>query len=176
MIDLTAPLPHEIRCDGGWAEVETDFRVWLTFARLLREKVIWSGVLKDPQSQVEGWAEGALEFFRSENPVPRKDSKGERVLDYDADSDLIVGAFMQAYGVDLTACEMHWHVFLALMRSLPDDTRLVQVMGYRSWEPTKKKHEAVYRELKEKWALPMDEAEEADLLAAQMQMFGGLYA
>ena len=108
--------------------------------------------------------------------MPKKDSKGERVLDYEADSDLIVGAFMQAYGIDLTACEMHWHVFLALMRSLPDDTRLVQVMGYRSWEPTKKKQEQVYRDLKEKWALPMDEAEEADLLEAQMRMFGGLYA
>ena len=175
MIDLTAPLPHEIRCEGGWAEVETDFRVWLAFSRLLRSGVLWRGVLKDPQAQVEGWRDGALEFFRSENPVPKK-GEGERVLDYDADSDLIVGAFRQAYGIDLTTCEMHWHVFLALMRSLPDDTRLVQVMGYRAWEPSKKKQEQVYRELKEKWALPMDEAEEADLLAAQQAMFGGLHA
>ena len=171
MIDLEKPLKREVRCDGGWVKVKTDFRVWLTFSRLLRSGFIWKGVLSDPEVQVEGWQEGALEFFRSENPLPRGEG-GERVLDYTVDSDLLVGAFFQAYGVDLTSCEMHWHVFCALVRSLPGTTKLSEVMGYRAWRKTNRKTDEVYAELKEKWALPMPEEEREAALRWQQEAFG----
>lgn len=29
-----------------------------------------------------------------------------------------------------------------------------RIMGYRCWKPSKKKHDAVIRELKSKWTLP----------------------
>lgn len=167
MIDLTTKkLPHQVRCDDGWVEVETDFRAWLRFGKTSDPRCI----LKSP---CMGWEDGALEFLKSENVCPKGGGGGGRVFDYTIDSELLVAAFMQAYGIDLTTCDMHWHVFLALLRGLPEDTRLVQVMGYRAWKKTHKKTDDVYAELKQAWALPMSKEEKQAALEWQQSMFGG---
>lgn len=79
---------------------------------------------------------------------------------------------MQAYGVDLTACDMHWHLFRALLRGLPDSTKLAQAMGWRTWleGDERRKPTTVRRELRDAWSLPRPD--EAELVAMQQALFG----
>ena len=157
MIDLEQQgLPHLLVVGDEEVEVETSFRAWLRFGRILeRCRIASPHVLK---GECRGdWRPAALEFYGSENPTPRGGrAGGARAMDVLADGDLVVGAFQQAYGIDLTEEDMHWHRFLALLRSIPEDTKLAKVMGYRTWRPDKRKHDAVMRDLRDEWALPAD--------------------
>lgn len=60
------------------------------------------------------------------------------VFDYEEDSELIYSAFMQTYGIDLIEEQgkLHWFKFKALLNGIPDNTRLTQVIGYRSYNPS----------------------------------------
>ena len=165
-------LPHQIGVGGEWAEVDTDFRTWLAWGEAAKEKVFLTSILKDGEPSFD-WVPAALEFYASPNDTPRGRSDGPRTLDLLSDGDYIVGAFQQAYGVDITSCSMHWHRFLALLRSLPSDTRLVQIMGYRAWTESdeKRKPSDVRKELRERWSLGHED--DSELVELQKSWFGG---
>lgn len=174
MIDLCSDeLPRTIETSAGVVLVDTSFRSWLLWGRLLlEEKVISKHVLlEEPEGE---WYQGALEFWRNPIPTPRGQNSKERTFDYLLDGDYIVGAFQQAYGIDLTSAKMHWHRFLALMRSLPSDTKFSKITGYRSYDPSsaKRKQETVLKQAKEDWTLP--KSNEAELIAWQKEIFGGI--
>lgn len=169
MIDLALKrLPDTIEADGGRLRVDTSFRSWLLWGRILEEQRFASPhVLLDPPAP--GWARGAAEFYRCPVATP-KPSKGERVLDLLLDGDYIVGSFQQAYGLDLTEGDMHWHRFLALLRSLPQDTKAGRIMGYRSYDGRKRRQDEAMKRLKQDWALP--KAGDAEIIAWQREVFG----
>lgn len=177
MIDLRDPtLPHALLVDGKAYEVRTSFRAWIEFERASREdRVAWRGVFAGEQPEGAAWVDAAVEFLRSQNPMPRGGRGGPREIDLIHDGELIVAAFQQAYGIDLTAEDMHWHRFKALLAGIPDDTRLAQVMGIRGYRgPDKRDHDAVMRERQREWAIRdagYDEAK-ADVLKWAEEMFG----
>lgn len=185
MIDLEQRnLPCEVESDTGEVvAIKTSFRDWLRFARLLStyRLIDYSVVLgvKDetgstkPVMPLGEIAEGLREFCLSPMNIPKKSAENKQVMDYLEDSDYIVGAFQQAYGIDLTSEDMHWHRFLALMRSLPSGTKYSEIIGYRSYDESKarKKPDEARKLLRETWALPnKDEA----TLAWQQEVFGGI--
>lgn len=175
MIDLRfRELPSHIECDGVSFELETDFRVWIEFERMLRvERRIWAGIFKDRVPSGLGWIEGALEFLLSKNATPRESGSSVRALDYILDGDYIVAAFQQAYGIDLTSCEyMHWHRFNALIVGIPDETRLAKAMGYRTWVKSDRKFEDEMRDMRSRWMLPDDETGEDEVMQAAAEFFG----
>lgn len=155
MIDLEfGELPRFIVVEGEGVEVETSFRAWLRFGRLAAEHGIVSPhILKgEPHGD---WRPAAVEFYKSDNPCPRDFGGGEeRAVDLALDGDYVVGAFQQAYGIDLTEGDMHWHRFLALLRSLPSDTKLMEIASYRTWRKRNTTQDAIMRELRREWALP----------------------
>lgn len=164
MIDLRfKELPSHIECDGILYALNTDFRVWLEFDYLLKDGILWDGIFKDKVPS-GSWHEAAQEFLISENATPRNmGCSSARALDYILDGDYITAAFQQAYGIDLTSIEyMHWHRFSALLKGLPDNTKLSQIMGYRVWRPNKKKFEDQMRHNRLMWTLPSDDEEEID--------------
>ena len=175
MIDLRFPtLPSSIEVDGELFRLKTSFRVWLEFGRILEEEhVAWLGIFEKEIPEGD-WAEAAMEFFESPTVTPRGSNSGARVVDFIADGDYIVGSFQSAYGIDLTSQDMHWHRFLALFRSLPESTKMVEVMGYRSYSRAnaKKKAEVLYEDAKQQWALPPKQ--DKQVIAAQQEMFGGI--
>lgn len=62
-----------------------------------------------------------------------------RCYSFEYDDALIFSAFMQMYHIDLSQVSfLHWWKFRALFYALPEDTKLVKVMGYRSIEIDKK--------------------------------------
>lgn len=181
MIDLEqAELPHEIMTGDGWVPVLTGFRAWVRFGRALREAHSWwPGIFDGPEPR--DWHDGALEFYRSPVATPREGrSSKARTLDLALDGDYVVGSFQAAYGIDLTdpALDMHWHRFLALLRSLPQDSMVARIAGWRSWtrEDAKRKPEAIQRDLRAAWALPSDRESSSEVVSEQQAIFGGVVA
>lgn len=81
---------------------------------------------------------------------------GEITLDYHCDAAYVLGAFQQAYGIDLTTDKVHWWRFMALMQALPQETALSQILQIRTTDTsemdpaTRQRYEAA----KERYALP----------------------
>lgn len=59
-------------------------------------------------------------------------SGGDSVFDFREDAGRLYAAFVQAYGIDLTAVDLHWWQFVELFKSLPDDTMLKRVIEIRA--------------------------------------------
>ena len=172
MIDLRQPtLPSALLVDGKAYEVRTSFRVWIEFERALREeRMAWRGVFADEQPEGAEWVEAAIEFLRSPNETPRAERRvGPREIDLDGE--LIVAAFRQTYGIDLTATDMHWHLFKALLNGVPDDTRLAQVMGVRGYvtPPKERDNDANMKRQQRMWALPTVEKHEVDAAVVEWE-------
>lgn len=152
MIDLRRDhLPDSFVVDGERYPIDTSFRTWLKIEESGRvDASIFTGDV--PQGE---WRECAEEFRESKNPCPHGVSdSGPKVLDLIKDGDYIVASFQQAYGIDLTSCDMHWHRFLALLRGLPKDTKLSEIIGYRGWKKDRRKEDAIFGELRKQWSLP----------------------
>lgn len=180
MVDLEQPrLPSQIMVGDGWAAVETGFRTWLRFGRALTDAhVWWPGIFPGPEPEGD-WHEGALEFWRSPVACPHGAAQGgARTIDLSMDGDYVVGSFQQAYGIDLTdpALDMHWHRFLALLRSLPEDSMVARIGSWRAWTPSaaRRKPEQVQRELRDAWALRPAGTSGGAAVAAQAEIFGGV--
>lgn len=175
MLDLEQEVQQQSLVDSDGVEhpVDTSFRVWLRFGRNLREQRVFDPIVLRCEP-FEGWQALALDFFLSPVPTPRDDGgRGERTLDYWMDQDYIAGSFLHAYGIDLTRQDIHWHLFLALVRSLPEGTKMREVMGYRSYTGAKRSQDSQMRELRDAWRLPQaDTAERRDAVAMQLDWFG----
>lgn len=141
-MDLTKDeLPARVKVGGEWYDIKTDFRIWIDFARLLKDKsakvedfdfVYSNGSFNAPDDRVAGF-EQLLKFYAPPRVLPRSDGrKHEDVIDYDLDGDLIYSAFMREYKIDLCDVKMHWHKFSALLAGLKD-SKLTDVIGYRLW-------------------------------------------
>lgn len=173
MIDLTKKsLPDYIEIDGRDYLIETDFRKWLKFYKLyFLEKdsnlFDYFFLFKDRKNvPILNFIPALVHFFVNENITPKTsgNSSSERVFCYIEDGEFIVASFMRDYGIDLTNpnLEMHWHLFKALFEGLSDDTKIKQIIGYRSYVKSNKKIEKVYEELKSMWSLPTIPKQEED--------------
>lgn len=184
MIDLAADIAAGGEClqqalvvGGEEVPVDTSFRAWLRFGRALSEDgVVDPRVLRG--APVRGWQAAAVRFYADEQELPRKGRGGARQFDDDLDAPLVVAAFRQAYGVDLTdpGLEMHWHLYRALLRGIPSGTRLAEVMQARGWTEAdeKRKPETARREARGRWALPSLGGKAADeAVRYQQAWFGG---
>lgn len=177
MIDLMQPaLPTALTVGGRAYEVETSFRTWIRFSHLLGQGVAWPGVFVGPAPDGD-WLPAAVEFLKSPNATPRETGgQRERAFDLVLDGEYIVAAFQQAYGIDLTCGDMHWHRFKALLAGLPDDTRLAQIMGFRTWSKaeSKRDHDEAMARRQREWRLPEPGEDEAraDVLKWAAETFG----
>lgn len=165
--------------DGRPYPVLTDFRVWMAWGESVEvneiaETSIWDGIVPDGD-----WVRPALDFYLCESVTPKRvaDKSGVRPYDLVRDGDYIVGSFQSAYGIDLTDShlEMHWHRFMALLRSLPSDAKLSEIMVYRSYHKGNEKPDAAYQKLKGIWTLPPKRTAKGDRMVDwQMKAFGNI--
>ena len=179
MLDLSKRILLSCVSVGGKEyRIRTDFRLWLSFGRLmkagapLREFDLvyeWNGLeAAAPADRAEG-LKALAEFYDPPCPLPRPSGRGgEPLVDFEQDADLIYSAFWERYGIRLTEADLHWHEFLALFRGLKE-TKLNDVMGWRSFEPDGSKGMEKWNsrmlELKRAWALDTEwtEADKANL-------------
>ena len=176
MIDLRKnELPSRLEWGGNSALIDTSFRTWIEFERRIREdQMVWVGIFPDGKvPKDDGWIQAAIDFWKSENATPRmtRPPSKVRLIDYIEDGDHIVASFQQAYGIDLTVEDMHWHRFKALLGGLPDNTKMSKIMGYRDYNEmdAKRKYEDIQKEQRAAWSLPLPDSEDDE-----MGGFGGL--
>lgn len=181
MIDLRKRgLPDSIETESGTYRLDTDFRKWIEFEHAYRNEgvalfSVFAG--KRPKLSDRSWVQPVLDFLASPNETPRSVGGGsaERAMDMVLDGEYIVASFQAAYGIDLTdpLLEMHWHRFKALLNGLPDDAKMSNIMGHRTWRRETRKHDEICASLKRAWALPEpgDEQAMADAQAVAAALY-----
>lgn len=98
--------------------------------------------------------------------TPRNERQKNRppVIDFHQDWPYIYAGFRQAYGIDLFEDRgLHWLLFLALLRSLPQSTRMAKIIGIRDQplpKPTKYNADEIARltRLKAEYAIRRSES------------------
>lgn len=152
MISLTDGLPDSLIIHGIEYKIKTDYRTWLRLMDTSDYKSLFIG--KDPPPSQELIQEIQKFISRGE------DSKGEEdsspIIDFKLDADYIYSSFLQAYGINLLQSSMHWFEFMALFKSLPEETIMRKIIEYRQYDG---KDEELLR-LKRVWALPEKLTEE----------------
>ena len=192
MIDLFLnKLPDCIVTAGGKVfPIQTDWRIWLGFSRLISDKNttfsdvkhIYTDIIPDENEQRECF-DLLMQFYQPVSEIPRVSGEGskEKVLDYFIDSQLIYCAFLEQYGVDLLEKpdgvhfkKMHWHVFLSLLSGL-HNTKLNDVMSWRCWNGDgKTDYGKQMLKLKQAWALP-DSQETVEQVQKDLDSFNSLF-
>lgn len=126
--------------DGVEIPVETDYRVGLLLSRLMQDTtlppVVRSRLFVRLACDTSGHDVDMTKLFSAllgfYGFTMVEHGTGDRpVFDLFADGERIVASFQAAYGIDLLHTSIHWHRFLALLRQLPSDTVLMQVIRLR---------------------------------------------
>lgn len=166
MIDLRLKsLPEAITVDGKDFLIKTDFREWIKFDAMARERRPLSDYFYLFVDEVPfcDFFPQLLNFYSNPNstPVVKGNSNTyERLVDYVEDGEYIVASFYRDYGIDLTNCEMHWHLFQALFIGLSEDSKIKSIMHMRGWKDTKKSYKQSCIENRQVWSLPNKVTEE----------------
>ena len=173
MLDLTTKaLPNAITVGGRAYLLNTDYRYWLKFIRDVAKSMRTRSDFDVSylfESEMPSYVdvEVLMEWAQPPRELPRPlGSKSEVIaFDFDIDADLIYSAFMQQYGIDLIETDMHWHKFLALMQGIGSDTKLGEVIGYRSYEKSDKKYEDQMTLLRRMWEIepPLTAEQQEDI-------------
>lgn len=147
---LYEPFPDSITADGQTFRVPTDYREWLRFADMLadqelqpEEKAYLCGKWLDPEPDLitESVVTALLGFYRAdglhpEPPEPDEEDEPEPphppYFDWKIDATFLLGDFRHYYGIDLLTDGLHWWKFRALFEALPDDSRCMKRIAYRS--------------------------------------------
>ncbi len=158
---ISRPCPRSINVGGK------NYAINLSFDRVLEAVKLLSGEEFDQESALDI----LYDWFVADN---RKASMAERIdvvneiisklinfdksaesddehdtISYSQDAPYIYAAFLQAYGIDLFKEQgyMQWWCFLSLLKALPEDTRLMQIVEIRSTPvPPPNKHNGKYIE------------------------------
>lgn len=157
--------PCEVTVEGKSYPVYTDFRDWAAFfdmredTSFKKEDIILCAFswFKDdiPNDKNKGF-QALMDFAACKDMSCKSyDNKTDKskvfqkpVISYLYDCEYILGAFHQAYNIDLNSIEyMHWYKFNALIKSLPEDTSLKQRMMYRSVNTAEIKDKAERRRI-----------------------------
>ena len=179
MIDLRKRnLPNAIECGGKFFSIKTDFREWLKFGELIKtDRTLKDYVFlfKNEVPNIDFFKQ-LIDFYINKNCTPNiKDSKSDlNILDYLEDGEYIYASFLEAYGIDLLEEDLHWHKFQALIRSLPETSKMQRIMSARAYKPTKKSMESQLQEARDMWALPYNSKKtDEELMHELMEEFYG---
>ena len=162
MIDLRKALPDSIIVRGKAYSIYTDYRVWLEFGEVFKNK---DATLKDFRFVFKdnvpfgNFLPELVKFYLNENTTPNKDlcKKSSDVLfDYILDGEYIYSSFLQCYNIDLIDVEMHWWKFKALFNGLSEDTKMAQIMQIRGYEKMKPGYDYDNERIKQKIAWSLD--------------------
>lgn len=196
---LVDPLPETVEIQGEQVPIRTDFRISILFElamldpELSREQKLESALklyYYEPPADIEEALERAAAFYKCEAaPSGAAGSAGHsgngsagsvrQAYDFLADDRYLYAAFLQQYGIDLTAASLHWWQFRALFQSLSQETMLMKIMGWREMKIDPKaspEEKARLRKLKEAYALPSrksrsDQEKQSEIM--QVLMNGG---
>lgn len=178
MIDFTKrDLPNAIVVDGKSFLLNTDFRVWIRFGKMIENKAslmdllyVFKNIPEDAEliKNNKKIASELFNFYINKNATPSSSGNtpsysSDKLYDYILDGEYIYSSFMQAYNIDLVdILYLHWHKFKALFLGLPNDTKMKEIMGLRGYHKDNTKYEVRQLRMKELWKLPKSEIEQEE--------------
>lgn len=184
---LEGSLPETVTIGAREIRIQTDFRASVRFELLVQD----TG-LRTQQSMIQALEiyfgdqlrrippDGGQEAFermvwfyrcgRTEEEIRKMSASGaakESPYSFRHDDRYIYAAFRQQYGIDLENVRyMHWWAFRAMFDALSEDTRIMEIMRYRtvkiSGEMTAEQ-KRFYKTMKRIYALPKHKVEKTDL-------------
>lgn len=180
-------MPASVEVGGRYYPINTDFRAWFCFQKLLQDKNALYGDFDflytedKPQDRLKGF-EALYNFYNIKREIPRPTNEtNDKVLDYEQDAELIYSAFIEQYNIDLMATDkdghfipLHWHKFQALLFGL-HNTKLNDVMQMRCWKRPNGKltdYDKEQQKLYNAWKLPQPTDEQAK---KQLEEFNALF-
>lgn len=137
-------LPEEVCIDGVSYAVNTDFRVWIEIEELLSsseiniferiQKVLCLCYKDKLPETLEKALNGVMQFYKCGKCEDNNNSGKSSIpiLSLSEDADMIGAAFYHDYGIDLWKDKIHWWQFYALLMSLEESDRIMQIMKYRA--------------------------------------------
>lgn len=191
---LTDPAPKTVTIGGAEVPINSDFRASIRFETLMEnssvsdeEKTVEAlkiyygnpdGIASFP-SPLDEAVEKLMWFYRAgkEENASASTGKGAQIYSYSFDDEYIFAAFLEQYGVDLQEIPyLHWWKFKAMFLGLKSDTRIVEIMGYRSVDITSKMsgdQKQFYRKMKKQFAIPLPQSEREKLNAIEQALLNG---
>jgi hypothetical protein len=167
-------LPDAVNIAGEYVHIDTSFRTGIIFEEMLFDRdlsdaekirtmleLYYPGAAFNECTILEA-VEKIFWFYRCgseprEAPGDGSGGSEKPSFSYEYDADYIYAAFISAYRIDLARESLHWWQFRALFRSLPEDTMLMKIVGYRTMKISNKlpkEQRDFYRRMKRLYALP----------------------
>lgn len=180
-------LPVAVMIKGREYRIITDFREWIRFTDMLKDKEIPISVkasfmlqmfeenvefsesltIQDILSAFSKFLSCAEETEAEQEAPPRS---MREILSYKVDAPYIIAAFFQCYGLDLIEIPyMHWWKFKALFNGLSDETEIKRRMFYRSVnlsEVKDKEERKRIRKIQQQIMLPQEALSDEDIANA----------
>lgn len=107
------------------------------------------------------------EVINPKNSSNKRGDNSAQLYSYEFDDKYIYSAFLAQYNIDLQDIEaLHWWKYKAMFESLNESNEIVKIMGYRGIDLSKikdKEQKARYKELKERYRLPVCKDEKEKL-------------
>ena len=173
MQEFYRPLPYAVEYNGRQYAITPAYDNVLTMFADLQDvpQAMTASIMGHYLLAVPSADPGLLQAVTSVLFPPSKQTGHQKSMDFIQDGPLIYAAFMQAYGIDLNAQrgKLHWWKFNALLRGLPSDTRLMEVVRIRTKPmPPPNEHNAKERaelaRLKQEYALQLTAEEREEQL------------
>ena len=169
---LTDVLPDYIEIDGKRFPIRSDFKTWIRVSavifggedEVIKTAKILSLVFPKLPDRLDSAMQAVIDFYQ-----PRRqsavgdDMPARRIYDYEHDAEMIYAAFLQQYGMNLNAIDLHWWQFRAMFDNLNDSTQFIKVVGYRAVnlsEIKDKEQKKYYSKMKHIYKLPDFQSEE----------------
>mgnify|MGYP004511271969 CR=1 FL=1 len=144
---LVDKFPDTVCVNGEDFLIETDFREWIRFIKLIEdENISWqmkcrlllqwyrNGIPDDLETAV--YALGDFLAMKTETTEEQDEgvsSNSKQLYSFEQDAECIYSAFREVYGINLqTIPYMHWWEFQTLFVGLPEKTEIKQRIMYRS--------------------------------------------
>lgn len=134
-------LPGAVSIGGNCYPLETDFRAAVAFELLVERgeedpyKLLRPFYPHGVPGNVDEATSAALWFYQGGVEAPPKAEKGgnsPRAYSFEVDAETIFADFWRFYNLDLSADELHWWTFRALLSGLPEDSGYKQRVYYRT--------------------------------------------
>lgn len=177
-------LPESVEVRGKEYKIYSDFRTSILFETMMRSRelrphekirqmlqIYYPVIPPDREEAVKKilwfYAGGkeAKQKREEKNTTRKSFRKNQTAYSFEQDAPYIYAAFRKEYGINLQKIkneELHWWEFLALFDSLPDDSKIMKIMYWRTCSTSGLPRKEVERlnELKERYKLVDEESVE----------------
>lgn len=191
LIDLA---PKEIKINNKTYKINSDFRVCILFEMMLNDNEVpqdliplqalqlFYPVLPEPEDYIEAinkilWFYSGGKENKEVGNQSSKKSNYEAIYDFDFDDEYIYSAFLSTYGIDLQDIKyLHWWKFKALFKGLPEETKIMQIIKYRSIDLSSikdKDEKEFYKKMKKIYKLPTNKNEKDKINEIEEALLNG---